>query len=93
MLCCWSYDDQRRPSFHEIVSQLDSFIHHPELLDDSVDMLDLSAPLLSPDSPTSMQDVNTLDDWLDLIKLGRYRDSFYSRGINDLHTLTRITPE
>jgi len=58
----------------------------------SLPFYSLSAPLLSPDSPTSLQEVTTLDEWLDMVKLGRYRRSFYDHGIKDLETLAHITP-
>ena len=92
MLQCWSYDERRRPTFTEILTSLEQFIHNPKLLQSPVEMLDLSAPLLSPESPTSLQDVNNLDEWLDMVRLGRYRRSFYAHGIKDLESLAHITP-
>ena len=92
MLQCWSYDERRRPNFQTILGKLEQFVQNPKLLQAPVEMLDLSAPLLSPESPTSLQDVNTLDEWLDMVRLGRYRRSFYANGIKDLETLAHITP-
>lgn len=48
-------------------------------------------PLLNPDSPTSIQDVSTLEEWLDMVRLGKYRRSFYAHGINDLEALSNIS--
>nr|CAB3242880.1 Eph3 ephrin receptor precursor [Phallusia mammillata] len=91
MLQCWSYEPRRRPSFNEILAQLDDFIRQPSLLNDDMSATDQSAPLLNPDSPTSLQEVTTLEEWLDMVKLGRYRQSFYAHGIVDLETLAHLS--
>uniref|UniRef100_F6ZB89 receptor protein-tyrosine kinase n=1 Tax=Ciona intestinalis TaxID=7719 RepID=F6ZB89_CIOIN len=90
MLKCWSYEPKRRPTLLEIIKTLDHFIKQPSSLQDDMEA-DASAPLLKPDSPNSIQDVSTLDEWLDMVKLGRYRRSFHNNGINDLESLAHIS--
>ncbi|XP_076803976.1 ephrin type-A receptor 4-A-like [Clavelina lepadiformis] len=90
MLMCWSFEPRRRPNFSDIFAQLGSFIRQPNQLQSEA-LVDNSAPLLNPDSPTTLQDVSNLEEWLDMVKLGRYRRSFYAHGINDLESLAHIT--
>uniref|UniRef100_H2YLJ5 receptor protein-tyrosine kinase n=1 Tax=Ciona savignyi TaxID=51511 RepID=H2YLJ5_CIOSA len=90
MLKCWSYEAKRRPHPIEIIRTLDQFIKQPNLLLDTKSH-DASAPLLNPDSPTSLNEVSTLDEWLDMVKLGKYRRSFHTNGINDLESLVHIS--
>ena len=52
--------------------------------------LSFRAPLLNPSTPTTLRDISTLDEWLDMVKLGIYRRSFYENGISDLEALAQI---
>ena len=56
-----------------------------------VPLLSRRQPLLNPDSPTCLQDVSTLEEWLDMVRLGKYRRSFYAHGIKDLEALSNIS--
>jgi len=93
MLQCWCYDPVRRPSFYDILSQICKFVRQPALLtsnESETQQNDISAPLLNPSTPTTLRDISTLDEWLDMVKLGIYRRSFYENGISDLEALAQI---
>uniref|UniRef100_A0A672GQN0 receptor protein-tyrosine kinase n=1 Tax=Salarias fasciatus TaxID=181472 RepID=A0A672GQN0_SALFA len=76
MLDCWQKDRNERPRFCQIVTILDKLIRNPENLK-SMDTLSL------PD----FSSCNSVDEWLDTIKMGRYKDHFAAGGY---HTLGHV---
>lgn len=53
-----------------------------------------SSAFLDPDSPTDIaQRTLTVGEWLDLMKLGAFRQSFQEQGIRNLDEITCITTE
>uniref|UniRef100_W5K7M8 Ephrin type-A receptor 8 n=1 Tax=Astyanax mexicanus TaxID=7994 RepID=W5K7M8_ASTMX len=74
MLDCWQKDRNERPRFCQIVTVLDKLIRNPENLK-SMDTL-CSVPDF-----TSCRSVN---EWLDTIKMGRYKNHFAAGGYQTL---------
>ncbi|KAL4658580.1 ephrin type-A receptor 8 [Arapaima gigas] len=70
MLDCWQKDRNERPKFCQIVTVLDKLIRNPENLK-SMDTL-CSIPDFSS--------CRSVDEWLDTIKMGRYKDHFAAGG-------------
>ncbi|KAI4904857.1 hypothetical protein NFI96_018242 [Prochilodus magdalenae] len=68
MLDCWQKDRNERPRFCQIVTVLDKLIRNPE-------------NLKSMDTLCSCRSV---DEWLDTIKMGRYKDHFAAGGYQTL---------
>ncbi|RXN23099.1 ephrin type-A receptor 8-like protein [Labeo rohita] len=71
MLDCWQKDRNERPKFCQIVTVLDKLIRNPENLK-SMDTLCRSIP--------DFTSCRSVDEWLDTIKMGRYKDHFAAGG-------------
>ncbi|XP_077693190.1 ephrin type-A receptor 8 [Eretmochelys imbricata] len=92
MLDCWQKDRSERPRFSQIVSILDKLIRNPE-------HLKCTATVNRP--PTAMVNQGffdftscfTVEDWLDSIKLGRYRENFAVAGYSSLGMVMRMNIE
>uniref|UniRef100_A0A8C1PGS7 receptor protein-tyrosine kinase n=1 Tax=Cyprinus carpio TaxID=7962 RepID=A0A8C1PGS7_CYPCA len=72
MLDCWQKDRNERPRFCQIVTVLDKLIRNPE-------NLKLNSPLMNRSIP-DFTSCRSVDDWLDTIKMGRYKDHFAAGG-------------
>uniref|UniRef100_A0A668ABU8 receptor protein-tyrosine kinase n=1 Tax=Myripristis murdjan TaxID=586833 RepID=A0A668ABU8_9TELE len=79
MLDCWQKDRNERPRFCQIVTVLDKLIRNPENLK-SMDTLCRWVGLAIPD----FSSCNSVDEWLDTIKMGRYKDHFAAGGYHTL---------
>ncbi|KAM8924332.1 ephrin type-B receptor 5-like [Pelodytes ibericus] len=93
MLDCWQRDRSQRPRFEQIVSSLDRMIRNPNCLKTvGVSSSRPSQPLLSnclPDFPS----LSTPHDWLEAIKMERYKDNFDKAGYTTLEVISRLTAE
>uniref|UniRef100_A0A672GQQ8 Ephrin type-A receptor 8 n=1 Tax=Salarias fasciatus TaxID=181472 RepID=A0A672GQQ8_SALFA len=84
MLDCWQKDRNERPRFCQIVTILDKLIRNPENLK-SMDTL--CSPLFPLRALPDFSSCNSVDEWLDTIKMGRYKDHFAAGGY---HTLGHV---
>ncbi|XP_023267324.1 ephrin type-A receptor 3-like isoform X1 [Seriola lalandi dorsalis] len=86
MLDCWEKGRSDRPKFGQIVTILDKLIRNPaslrELANSSVCREDPSTPEFS---------VNTVDEWLEAIKMGQYKENFSSAGYVSLDSILYIS--
>uniref|UniRef100_A0AAQ4S9Q5 receptor protein-tyrosine kinase n=1 Tax=Gasterosteus aculeatus aculeatus TaxID=481459 RepID=A0AAQ4S9Q5_GASAC len=86
MLDCWEKGRSDRPKFGQIVTILDKLIRNPaslrELANSSACREDPSTPELS---------VNTVDEWLEAIKMGQYKENFSSAGYVSLDSILYIS--
>uniref|UniRef100_A0A3B4A533 Ephrin type-A receptor 8 n=1 Tax=Periophthalmus magnuspinnatus TaxID=409849 RepID=A0A3B4A533_9GOBI len=86
MLDCWQKDRNERPRFCQIVTVLDKLIRNPENLK-SMDTLCRWVPPLMERAAADFSSCNSVDDWLDTIKMGRYKEHFAAGGY---HTLGHV---
>ncbi|XP_053185348.1 ephrin type-A receptor 4b isoform X1 [Scomber japonicus] len=86
MLDCWEKGRSERPKFGQIVTILDKLIRNPaslrELANSSVCREDPSTPEFS---------VSTVDEWLEAIKMGQYKENFSSSGYVSLDAILYIS--
>uniref|UniRef100_A0A4W5LXY9 Ephrin type-A receptor 7 n=1 Tax=Hucho hucho TaxID=62062 RepID=A0A4W5LXY9_9TELE len=82
MLDCWQKDRNERPRFCQIVTVLDKLIRNPENLK-SMDTL-LGTPPMMDRSIPDFSSCSSVDEWLDTIKMGRYKDHFAVGGYQTL---------
>ncbi|XP_042285844.1 ephrin type-A receptor 4b isoform X1 [Thunnus maccoyii] len=86
MLDCWEKGRSERPKFGQIVTILDKLIRNPaslrELANSSVCREDPSTPEFS---------VSTVDEWLEAIKMGQYKENFSSAGYVSLDSILYIS--
>ncbi|XP_036941094.1 ephrin type-A receptor 4b isoform X1 [Acanthopagrus latus] len=86
MLDCWEKGRSDRPKFGQIVTILDKLIRNPaslrELANSSACREDPSTPEFS---------VNTVDEWLEAIKMGQYKENFSSAGYVSLDSVLYIS--
>ncbi|XP_078255800.1 ephrin type-A receptor 7 isoform X5 [Rhinoraja longicauda] len=93
MLDCWQQERNERPKFDQIVGILDKMIRNPNSL--KVPVGTCSRPI------NPLLDQNTLDftsfrcvgDWLEAIKMERYKDNFTAAGCSTLESVARMTIE
>uniref|UniRef100_A0A672ZWB0 receptor protein-tyrosine kinase n=1 Tax=Sphaeramia orbicularis TaxID=375764 RepID=A0A672ZWB0_9TELE len=82
MLDCWQKDRNERPRFCQIVTVLDKLIRNPENLK-SMDTLCRWVAAEHTPIP-DFSSCNSVDDWLDTIKMGRYKEHFAAGGFHTL---------
>uniref|UniRef100_A0A803XTH1 SAM domain-containing protein n=1 Tax=Meleagris gallopavo TaxID=9103 RepID=A0A803XTH1_MELGA len=92
MLDCWQKERVQRPKFEQIVSALDKMIRKPSALKSCSQRekgtgshlcaLDCNFPSLS-----------NAHEWLDAIKMGRYKENFDQAGLNTFDVVSRMTLE
>ncbi|XP_067108462.1 ephrin type-A receptor 4b isoform X2 [Osmerus mordax] len=84
MLSCWEKSRSDRPKFDIIVTTLDKLIRNPaslrELANSSVQ-----------DPTTPEVSVTTVEEWLEAIKMGQYKESFSSAGYVTLDSVLYIS--
>ncbi|XP_064161427.1 ephrin type-A receptor 8 [Anguilla rostrata] len=79
MLDCWQKDRNERPKFCQIVTVLDKLIRNPENLKSLETLCRLNSPLMNRSIP-DFRSCRSVDEWLDTIKMGRYKGNFAAGG-------------
>uniref|UniRef100_A0A673AB08 receptor protein-tyrosine kinase n=1 Tax=Sphaeramia orbicularis TaxID=375764 RepID=A0A673AB08_9TELE len=85
MLDCWEKGRSDRPKFGQIVTILDKLIRNPASL------RDLANSSAWEDPSTPEFSVSTVDEWLEAIKMGQYKDNFSSSGYVSLDSILYIS--
>ncbi|XP_036378630.1 ephrin type-B receptor 3-like isoform X4 [Megalops cyprinoides] len=93
MLDCWVKERNLRPKFSQIVNTLDKLIRNAASLKVVTSTQSgVSQPLLDrcvPDYTT----FTTVGDWLDAIKMSRYRENFLNAGFASFELVAQMTSE
>ncbi|XP_044855181.1 ephrin type-B receptor 5 isoform X1 [Mauremys mutica] len=93
MLDCWQKERVQRPKFEQIVSALDKMIRKPSALKATgTGSSRPSQPLLS-NSPPDFPSLTSAHEWLDAIKMGRYKENFDQAGLTTFDVISRMTLE
>uniref|UniRef100_H3CPK6 Ephrin type-A receptor 8 n=1 Tax=Tetraodon nigroviridis TaxID=99883 RepID=H3CPK6_TETNG len=87
MLDCWQKDRNERPRFCQIVTVLDKLIRNPENLKSMDTLCSLDSPPLMERAIPDLSSCNSVNEWLDTIKMSRYKDHFAAGGY---HTLGHV---
>uniref|UniRef100_A0A7N6BGT2 Ephrin type-A receptor 7 n=1 Tax=Anabas testudineus TaxID=64144 RepID=A0A7N6BGT2_ANATE len=87
MLDCWQKDRAERPKFDQIVGILDKMIRNPNTLKTPV-----GTPLLDQSTP-DFTTFRSVGEWLEAIKMERYRDNFTAAGYSSLESVARMSIE
>ncbi|KAK1786688.1 hypothetical protein P4O66_017085, partial [Electrophorus voltai] len=85
MLNCWEKGRSDRPKFGQIVNTLDKLIRNPSSLKD------LASTSIWEDVSTPDLSVGTVDEWLDAIRMGQYKENFASAGYVTLDAILYIS--
>ncbi|CAL8312042.1 unnamed protein product [Gadus morhua 'NCC'] len=85
MLDCWEKGRSERPKFGQIVTTLDKLIRNPASLRELAN----SSGRQDPSTPEFS--VSTVDEWLEAIKMGQYKDNFSSSGYVTLDSVLYIS--
>ncbi|CAG5978354.1 unnamed protein product [Menidia menidia] len=91
MLDCWQKDRNNRPKFSQIVNNLDKMIRNPNTLKA---MTPLSSGVHLPLLDRSIPDFSTfsnVDEWLDAIKMGQYKDNFANSDFSTFDVVSQMT--
>ncbi|KAJ8356039.1 hypothetical protein SKAU_G00188330 [Synaphobranchus kaupii] len=93
MLDCWQKDRADRPKFDQIVGILDKMIRNPNTLKTPVGTCTRPiSPLLDQNTP-DFTTFRSVGDWLEAIKMERYKDNFTAAGYSSLESVARMTIE
>eukprot|EP00066_Takifugu_rubripes_P022639 XP_011611905.1 PREDICTED: ephrin type-B receptor 2 [Takifugu rubripes] len=93
MLDCWQKDRNNRPKFSQIVNNLDKMIRNPNTLKAMTPLSSgVHLPLLDRSIP-DFSSFSTVDEWLDAIKMGQYKDSFASADFTTFDVVSQMTME
>uniref|UniRef100_A0A4W6DMA0 Ephrin type-A receptor 7 n=1 Tax=Lates calcarifer TaxID=8187 RepID=A0A4W6DMA0_LATCA len=90
MLDCWQKDRAERPKFDQIVGILDKMIRNPNTLKTPVGTC--TSPLLDQSTP-DFTAFRSVGEWLEAIKMERYRDNFTAAGYSSLESVARMSIE
>ncbi|XP_061749565.1 ephrin type-B receptor 2-like [Nerophis ophidion] len=91
MLDCWQKDRNNRPKFSQIVNNLDKMIRNPNTLKAMTPLSSgVHLPLLDRSVP-DFSSFSTVDEWLDAIKMGQYKDNFANCDFSTLEVVSQMT--
>ncbi|KAJ4937275.1 hypothetical protein JOQ06_001854, partial [Pogonophryne albipinna] len=85
MLDCWEKGRSDRPKFGQIVTILDKLIRNPASLRELANSSEWEDPT------TPEFSVNTVDEWLEAINMGQYKENFSSAGYVSLDSILYIS--
>ncbi|KAI7795158.1 putative ephrin type-B receptor 2 [Triplophysa rosa] len=93
MLDCWQKERNNRPKFSQIVNNLDKMIRNPNSLKAMTPLSSgVHLPLLDRSVP-DFSSFSTVDDWLDAIKMGQYKDNFANGNFTSFDLVSQMTME
>uniref|UniRef100_A0AAQ5XE73 receptor protein-tyrosine kinase n=1 Tax=Amphiprion ocellaris TaxID=80972 RepID=A0AAQ5XE73_AMPOC len=93
MLDCWQKDRNNRPKFSQIVSTLDKMIRNPNSLKAMTPLSSsVHLPLLDRSTP-DFSSFTTVDEWLDAIKMGQYKENFTNEGFTSFDVVSQMSME
>lgn len=93
MLDCWVKERNLRPKFSQIVNTLDKLIRNAASLKVVANTpCGASQPLLDRSVP-DYSTFTTVSDWLDAIKMSRYRENFLNSGFSSFDLVAQMTSE
>ncbi|EDL80822.1 Eph receptor B2 (predicted) [Rattus norvegicus] len=93
MLDCWQKDRNHRPKFGQIVNTLDKMIRNPNSLKAMAPLSSgINLPLLDRTIP-DYTSFNTVDEWLEAIKMGQYKESFTNAGFTSFDVVSQMMME
>ncbi|MED6270974.1 Ephrin type-B receptor 2 [Characodon lateralis] len=91
MLDCWQKDRNNRPKFSQIVNNLDKMIRNPNTLKAMTPLsTGVHLPLLDRSIP-DFSTFSTVDEWLDAIKMGQYKENFASSDFSTFDVVSQMT--
>ncbi|MBN3325863.1 EPHB2 protein, partial [Atractosteus spatula] len=91
MLDCWQKDRNNRPKFGQIVNTLDKMIRNPNSLKAMTPLSSgVHLPLLDRSVP-DFSSFNTVDEWLDAIKMGQYKENFANAEFTSFDVVSQMT--
>ncbi|XP_027026036.1 ephrin type-B receptor 2 [Tachysurus fulvidraco] len=91
MLDCWQKDRNNRPKFSQIVNTLDKMIRNPNSLKATTPLSSaVHLPLLDRSTP-DFSSFSSVDEWLDAIKMGQYKENFASEGFSSFDAVSQMT--
>uniref|UniRef100_A0A8C5M1Y7 Receptor protein-tyrosine kinase n=1 Tax=Leptobrachium leishanense TaxID=445787 RepID=A0A8C5M1Y7_9ANUR len=93
MLDCWQRDRAKRPRFEQIVSSLDRMIRNPNCLKAvGISSSRPSQQLLS-NCPPDFPSLASPHEWLEAVKMEKYKENFDKAGYTTLEVISRLTAE
>ncbi|XP_073445648.1 ephrin type-A receptor 7 isoform X2 [Dendrobates tinctorius] len=91
MLDCWQKERGERPKFEQIVGILDKMIRNPNSLKTPMGTCNRPvSPFLDQNTP-DFSTFCSVGEWLEAIKMERYKENFSSAGYNSLEAVAGMT--
>nr|XP_023664176.1 ephrin type-A receptor 5-like [Paramormyrops kingsleyae] len=91
MMDCWQKERNSRPKFDEIVSLLDKLIRNPISLKTLVNSSDRESNLLVEPRSLDGPVFQSVEDWLEGMKMGRYVETFMESGYTTMELVAQMT--
>lgn len=92
MKCCWTYDRSKRPTFGEILSELDKVMSNPSNLKNIADF-DPRVTLRLQSTSSEGIPYHCISEWLESIRMKRYIENFQVAGLDTMESLLELTTE
>ncbi|RXM28587.1 Ephrin type-A receptor 4 [Acipenser ruthenus] len=93
MLDCWQKERSDRPKFGQIVNMLDKLIRNPNSLKRTgAENTRPNTTLLDPSS-SEFSSLGTVGDWLQAIKMEKYKDNFTAAGYATLEAVVHMNQD
>ncbi|XP_074751411.1 ephrin type-B receptor 5 isoform X4 [Athene noctua] len=93
MLDCWQKERVQRPKFEQIVSALDKMIRKPSALKATGTGNSRPSQPLLRNCPPDFPSLSNAHEWLDAIKMSRYKENFDQAGLITFDVISRMTLE
>uniref|UniRef100_A0A663M4R5 receptor protein-tyrosine kinase n=1 Tax=Athene cunicularia TaxID=194338 RepID=A0A663M4R5_ATHCN len=93
MLDCWQKEQVQRPKFEQIVSALDKMIRKPSALKATGTGNSRPSQPLLRNCPPDFPSLSNAHEWLDAIKMSRYKENFDQAGLITFDVISRMTLE
>ncbi|XP_061668975.1 ephrin type-A receptor 7 isoform X5 [Syngnathoides biaculeatus] len=93
MLDCWKKKREERPKFDQIVSILDKMIRNPKTLKTPVETSARTVSQLLNQGTQNFSAFHSVQEWLEAIKMERYRDNLIAAGCSSLESVARMSTE
>ncbi|XP_067029898.1 ephrin type-A receptor 3-like [Acropora muricata] len=84
MLNCWESDKTKRPTFADIVDNIDKLLRSPEDLNDGL------SSVTEKFEVEPQQEFQSVDEWLQYINMDKYSEVFSAANINSMDKVTGL---
>ncbi|XP_078064887.1 ephrin type-A receptor 1-like [Mustelus asterias] len=90
---CWSHNKTERPTFGEILSQLQTIQTNPSSLEQPTDFNTRETLRLPSCSGSEGIPYRSVAEWLEALRMRRYIDNFASEGLDTMESILELSAD